>query len=72
MVFLLETSEELAEFVRTFSKAVAEKPAKYKNWITYIPYINWDKQRAECDNDTSLGSVSVTFPKLMHHVEIII
>ncbi|XP_056019203.1 crossover junction endonuclease EME1-like isoform X4 [Ostrea edulis] len=27
MVFLLETSEELAEFVRTFSKAVAEKPA---------------------------------------------
>lgn len=28
MVYLLETSEELAEFVRTFSKAVAEKPAK--------------------------------------------
>nr|XP_034312317.1 crossover junction endonuclease EME1 isoform X6 [Crassostrea gigas] len=28
MVYLLETSDELAEFVRTFSKAVAEKPAK--------------------------------------------
>uniref|UniRef100_A0A8W8J9W7 Crossover junction endonuclease EME1 n=1 Tax=Magallana gigas TaxID=29159 RepID=A0A8W8J9W7_MAGGI len=28
MVYLLETSEEPAEFVRTFSKAVAEKPAK--------------------------------------------
>uniref|UniRef100_A0A8W8JAB5 ERCC4 domain-containing protein n=1 Tax=Magallana gigas TaxID=29159 RepID=A0A8W8JAB5_MAGGI len=28
MVYLLETSEELSEFVRTFSKAVAEKPAK--------------------------------------------